>query len=305
MANKPTNVINIAPTNRDISGGPAPEGSPFRVILLAVDNSDKSCTVKVSPHSRVYASPNVKDDVQIIGLNLEHELVYGQKLWLETFYDKNLSPVFSIVVVDTKWRAQTVNPANTATTVDVYPNELEFITKFDLANKVSDLDGVIARVSAMQAAAIRELTYQKNSGLMSQEVYAETVEHANAAYESVRDLIDEYKTNLNLFFAGAPDTLWRKLFRTYTLIAYTTRDLARDLEGTLISPRNSAPVTIPSVPQASAQIDYRIVQCLHSDLLLAEYCYQSRYPARLPLPYHRPVYDYFENGNEEDVTNSV
>ena len=305
MAVKVLNTVNIQPTNRDVSGGPAPDGTPFRVILLGVNDANKSCKVKISPHSRVYASPDVKDTVLTVGLNLEHILLYGQKLWLETFYDKHLTPVFSIVTAGTKWQAKTVNPERNSETTDVYPDELEFITKFDLSNKVADLDDVILRLQAMKTSAIEELTYQKNTGLITEEVFADTVPRAELAYGAVQDSVNEYKANLNTFFDSAPTGLWRKLFRTFTLIAYTTRDMSNTLEGTIVSPRVAPPASAPTVPQASPQVDYRIIQCLHSDLLLAEYCYQSRYPARLPLPYHRPVYTYYDKGKEEDVTNTA
>ncbi len=305
MATLKAGLLPINPSRRDVGGGRAPDPTPFRVYVMAVDDGDQSSDVRVSRYSAILGSPDVNDIVPLIGIDLKLNIKYGDKIWVEVFYDKNLVPVFGIINKGHKWSSTVVNPAQTNETVLTYPNEHEFITKADMVGKLADLDGIIALVNTYQAASIAELTYRKNVGIITADTFNDLQSTATTQYQRVKDLITDYKKNMNKFFDAAPQVNWRKLFRTYTLIAYTTHDTNLDLDGTGIDPRPPLNTTTPTIPQASQQVFYRLVQCLTSDLYLADMCFQNRYPAKIPVPYHRPVYYFNDNGKVEDTVNTA
>lgn len=291
------------PTKRPVyEGAPALDSKPFRIYSFAP--LDETVDIRISRYSNVILSPGVKDRLYVIGLDLKINIEYGDKVWLEVFYDKNLEAVFGIISSGPKWLAKTVNTASISTLTDVYPNELEFISKYDLTNKIAEINLVKNSITAMQNSAIEEVTYQKNVGIISQEQFTDFVTAINNGYGDAQERVDEYKSAMNAFFTGSPTATWKKLFRTYTMIGYTTRDMAANLGGIAVFPPPQVPSTTPVVPTASEQVPYQIVQCVNTDLYLADISFENRYPAKLPMPYHRPVYPFIVEGKNEDTLNT-
>lgn len=306
MAIQKQTLIPVVPSRRSITGGAAPSSTPFRVYVMAVDNSNQTADIRISRYSAVLSTLDINDRLPIIGIDLKLNIEYGDKVWLEIYYDRNLSPVFALINTGPKWTATVVNPgqSNANQTTAIYPKEHEFIVKQDISSKLTELDDVIALVATYKTAATDELGYRKNVGIITETQHTELIEAVDEQYQNVENLIKEYKKNMNKFFESAPTSVWRKLFRTYTLVAYTTHEPNLDLEGTSVDPTPPAATETPDVPTATDQISYRIVQCLNTDLYLADMCYQNRYPAKLPVPYHRPVYRFEEEGKIEDDVNT-
>ncbi len=233
-------ILNTPTTSREVSGGPAPFFTPFRIYIVKV-NDDKSCTIRISRYSSVLNSPNIKDTITLVGVDIEMDISYSDKVWLEVFYDRNLVPIFGIINSGPKWAAQTANPANTTELQDVYPEELEFITHNDLTAKVADLDLVNASIISFQNQALTQLSFQKDVGILTQTQYADLVTATNDAYNTLKTTLVTYKKDMNQFFQNAPTGTWKKLFRTFTLIGYTTYDLNPNLDGSIVTPRQIAP----------------------------------------------------------------
>lgn len=304
MASQKSQPLLITPSNRALQGGSATEPEPFQIYVMATNHSDQSADVRVSRYSALLASPDIRDRVPIVGIDLKINIKYGDKMWLEVFYDLNLVPVFAIINKGKKWAAKTVNPAQSSTVVDVYPKQHEFITKLDITTKIAEIEAVSAIIVTYKAATAAELLYRSNVGVLSAKEYTDYTDALDTQYQQVQDLISAYKSNLSQFFQSAPTALWKKLFRTYTLIGYTSYEANVDLNGITIYPNPPAPATSSGVPQATKQVSYKIVQCLQSDLYLADMCYQNRYPAKLPIPYHQPVYYFTYDGKVEETVNT-
>lgn len=284
------------------NGGESSDPTPFRAYLLKSDA--QSTQVSISRYSSVLNSPDVRDRVTVIGVDAPITIAYGGKIWLETFYDRNLEPVFCIINSGPKWTAVTLDTANQTVESLVYPDELEFITKYDINNKIGELDATVERIGVLQQTVTDEVNLQKDMGFIDQERATEIIAGINEAYPRMATLVTEYKAQMNNFFSGAPTSIWKKLFRTYTPICYTTKDTNYKLDGVSASPGVVAPVVTPTVPTVTQDPIFKIVQQLNSDLLLVDICHQNRFPARLPIPYHRPVYNYVYEGRNEDEFNT-
>ncbi len=282
-------------------GSDSQDSTPFRAYLLEVGTPS---VVSISRYSAVLNSTDVRDRVTVIGVDAPININYGDKVWLETFYDRNLQPVFCIVNSGTHWPAVTLDTEDQTIQSVVYPDELEFITKFDLNNKIIELEATVNRVGELRQAVTDNTNLQKDMGFIDQAKATEILTGIESGYTAIAALVTNYKAQMNNFFAGAPTSIWKKLFRTYTLICYTTKDTNYKLDGQCISPGVPVPATQPAVPTATKDPMFKLVQCLNSDLLLIDICHQNRFPARLPIPYHRPVYNYFYDNQNEDVRNT-
>ncbi len=302
MGNKAVGILENVPKRLAFGGEQKLDGTPFRIYSSAPTAIDVN--VRISSYSRIFNSPNLNDVVQLIGCNLKFKVKYAEKIWLEIFYDKNLTPVFGIINHGNKWTTKTVNPSNKNQLNFLYPNEMDFITKYDLVNKIADLDNTVNNIQDMKASAIAEITYQNNVGIIPSDQFNAYNASLEKQYSEVITKVKDYKNSINNFFSDAPSQVWKKLFRTYTLIGYTTKDFNNNLDGIEISPPIEIPSSTPSVPTATPKVNYKIVQCLDNDLLLADMSYQNRYPARLPMPYHRSVYYYPIDGKEEEAVNT-
>jgi len=286
--------IHILPAGVEtVKGGESRDVSPFAVSII---NNSPNIQVKVSRFSAILKSPNIKDKLNLIGVNVPMDIQYGDKIWLEIFYDRNLSPVFGLINYGKKWGAQTYTPSGS---VDVYPNELELITKNDLSSKIDELGSTTSLVNDVYQKAYEEITDEFRGGFITQSQQDALHSGLQAAFNVINDNIIKYKQDMNQFFVAAPNATYKKLFRSYTLIAYTTKDMNGELEGLIARPPNIGSPSQGGVNTSTEDASFKIVQTLATDLLLADICHQNRYPAKLPIPYHRAPYYFVYDGKEE------
>lgn len=304
MALQKTGLLSTQVSNHILTAGKVVPSTPFKAYITGVNDAEKTATVRIARYSAILKSLDINDRLPIMGLDIDLTIRYGDKIWVEVFYDKNLTPVFGVLKTGNKWDAQVVNPETTSgQTIKVYPKEHEFITKKDITRKLSDVDSTLSVINSYRDESLAIFAYRNNTGQISDAQYDDYVDAVNANYQLIKTSITEYKKNLNQFFSAAPTATWKKLFRTFTLICYTTHDNNLDLDASTISP-TPQPETPSDVPQASQQNVFRLVQCLYSDLYLADMCYDNRYPARIPIAYHRPIYYFVEDGKVEDESNT-
>ena len=282
-------------------GAEAEDSTPFRAYLIEAGATPK---ISISRYSSVLNSTDIKDRVAVIGVDAPIEIRYGDKVWIETFFDRNLEPVFCMIGNGPKWDAVTLDTSSQTVETLVYPDELEFITKYDIENKIEELQSAIDRIETLRLTVIDDVNSQKNMGFILEARANEIITAINEGYQGVTQLVQTYRGNMNGFFDGSPVSNWKKLFRTYTLICYTTKDTNYKLDGRCVSPGIVVPTTTPFIPTATPDPIFKIVQCLNSDLLLVDICHQNRFPARLPMPYHRPVYNFVYQGKNEDDENT-
>lgn len=276
--------------------------TPFKIFAYS---SDSPFSIKISNLSNLLNSPSLDDKVVIAGLNCPITIQYGNKIWLEVFYDKNLSPVAAIIKTGNKWPAKTRNVSNNQELLEVYPNEFEFISKYDLADKAAEIQATISSVTAFKTNVIEELDLSKYFGIITQDEYSSYLEEINTNYDNARNNLTDLQNNLNNFFSASPIATWKKLFRTYLLLGYTTKNMSEGADGINFIVQDTRTQSDPSIPQASKPSSFRLVSCWNSDILLADFCYQNKYPAKTPIAMHRAVNFYSINGQNEEDKNTA
>ena len=281
-------------------GADSEPATPFRAFLL--QNGDNP-QVAISSNSMVLQSPNILDRLPLIGTDLPIDIVYGDKIWLEIFYNSALTPIFGIITSGRKWAAVVADTANTETFNQVYPEELEFISKYDLENKINELEATIARIDTLKQATTDQIDSQRAQGYILEAAANDAKTAAVSSYDATKQLVVEYQGQMNQFFTASPSNISKKLFRTYSLICYTTKKTSYKYDGIIISPTVSVPTTPPTVPTVTASPVFKLVQVLSSNLLLVDICFQNRFPAVLPIPYHSPVSLCYYQGEDEEAAN--
>ncbi len=284
---------------------PKPQSHPFQVSLYKVNDKVR---VTVNKYSFLLNSPDPTDLVTVIGLDVPVILLPTDKIWLETFYDRNLNPVFAIINSAPKWLAETADGDNIEETTPVYPNQFEFISKIDLPNKISELDEVRNRVEGLRTSEVDNVNNLRLQGYIDDGEKEDLLQQISDKYTDLDASVVAYQSAMSNFFTGAPINLWRKLFRTYTLISYPTKNLNNGLPGLVVAPTPEVPATNPaqgSIVTAEEDSTFKIVQCVRDSLLLVDYSYQNRFPARLPIPFPTPISPFIIDGeNEEEVNTS-
>lgn len=281
-----------------LQGETIPSPTPFRIYI---NKSSPEVEIKVSRYSAVLNSPDILDKVVILGLDIPFKIEYGTKIWLEIFYDRNLTPVFGYINTGKKWPAKVTSVSGKSEQVEVYPDELEFIIKTDLTTKITEVEDAVKKVQEIRKKAEDEITLSKNLGFLTSEKAQTYIAAATKQFDEVTKKITEYKKEMTNFFASAPTANTRKLLRTYTLIGITTKNLDNKLDGLIVQPEVKGPATNKATQQATEDSKFKIVQCLSNDLLLADICFQNRFPARLPIPYHRAIYYYVHKDKDEEI----
>lgn len=281
-------------------GQPIPFPTPFRVY---VSQSSPSVKIIISAYSAVFKSPNPLDTLDLAGIDVPIDIKYGDKIWLEIFYNQNLSPVLGIVNTDSKWLATTIG-ANKSQVV-VYPQQLEFISSADIPNKISDLTDTTNSINTFEQATKDQITLELDMGLLDDTTATANIAQVDSDFSDLKKTFQTYVSNFNTFFSQSPTINSKKLFRTYSLIAYTTKNVDDSkLDGEIVSPPAETPTDNQGVPQSVDDPSFKIVQCLSNDLLLTDICYNNQFPAKLPMPYTRAVYDYQVDGQDEETTNT-
>ena len=85
-------------------------------------------------------------------------------------------------------------------------------------------------------------------------------------------------------------------------MAYTTLDGSNFLQGENVSLLN---YPVQSSPQKTESINFKLVQSVSTDLLVADMFYLNRYPVKLPIPWVGGVYPYYNPDTAEETTNTA
>ena len=290
------------PSNLKISGGELVSNHPFKISVISLDNVTKECSILVNLHSHVLASQDVLDKVEVLGKNLKLSFPYGSKVWFEILFDRDRNPVVGFVRVGNKWAAKTKNSSGVLQ--DVYPNCEEFISKDDLVAKLADLDVLISYVDELKTKSAEELLFQKNNGIITQSQYQVLTANSEPAFARYKTILQNYKTELPKFFEAAPSASWKKLFRLYYLIGYSTKDMSGAVPGSIAYFSNEGSSTTPDVPQAVKPSSYKVIQCANSDLLLQDSWYNNSYPSKILVPFGRAVHTFYDGQETEEDKNT-
>lgn len=275
---------------------------PFKVSIISIDDISKLCSISVNANSQVLKSQNILDKLDILGKNLELEFPYGSKVWLETLFDRNREPVLGLIRVGNYWPAMVNNSSGVRELV--YPKCEEFISKSDLESKIAEMEGVLVYLDQLKELSAAELLFQKDNGIITVSQYQVALGQADAGFEKRKTSIREYKADLPKFFTAAPSATWKKLFKLYTLIAYTTKDNSAAIPGASAFFSKQGSTTTPAVPQVTPENSYRIVQCAHSDYLLQDSWYNDSYPSKVLVPCPRPVHTFYDGQETEEDKNT-
>lgn len=275
---------------------------PFKASIISIDDVSKLCSISVNAHSQVLKSQNILDHLDILGRNLALESPYGSKIWLETLFDRNREPVIGIIKVGNYWNS-TVNNSSEVPEL-VYPKCEEFISKSDLSVKTGEMDDLLLYIDQLKELSSAELLFQSDNGIITASQYQLALSQIDSGFEKRKNSIREYKADLPKFFASAPSPSWKKLFKLYTLIAYTTKDNSASVPGVSALFSKQGSTVTPEVPQVTAENSYRIVQCAHSDFLIQDSWYNDSYPSKVLVPCPRPVHTFYDGQTTEEDNNT-
>lgn len=281
-----------------VAGVPRILTGPFKVLVASLQTDTISITV--SPYSQLFSGLDVSTVVPIIGLDyLIENVKYGHKVWLEVFYDANLSPVVGVIKTPAfKWPDTYISPS-TKQPVTVYPNNIELITKDDLADKTTEIKTLVTQCDALKVKLQAAIDSDIALGYLTAERGGYATSRLNTQFSTLKTALNKYQSDMSAFFSGAPAT-HRKQFKSFTLLAYTTLDDSNFLQGENISLLN---YPIQSSPQKTDSIKFKLVQSISTDLLVADMFYLNRYPAKLPIPWVGGVYPYYNPDTAEETTN--
>ena len=290
------------PSNLQIAPGGLVLVHPFKASIISIDNVEKICSISINRFSNVVKSQSVLDNLDILGRNLKLNFPYGSKCWLEILFDRNREPVIGFIRVGNKW-VSTVRDSKGAST-EIYPKCEEFISKLDLTDKVAEIDALISYIDELKTSSQAELLFQKNNGVITESQYQVANSSAETEFSKRKKSITEYKEEMPKFFSSAPSASWKKLFKIYLLIAYSTKDTSSAMPGSSAYFSKEGSAKTPDVPQAAAENSYRIVQCAHSDFLLQDSWYNDSYPSKVLVPCPRPVHTFYDGQETEEDKNT-
>jgi len=288
-------------SNKITSGGELLSQHPFRLNISSINDTLKKCSVSVNPNSQILKSDDVLDTVDLLGKNLSLDFPYGHKIWLEVFFDSSRAPVIGMIKTGAKWEGQVKNSSGVLE--DVYPSCVEMISRQDIVAKTSELDSEIAYITTIQGLSDNELEYQADNGIITSDQYSQLLSLSSSLFDAHRATMRQYKSDLSRFFSAAPSQQWKKLFKLYRLIGYSTKDPSAKIPGSKLFFSNEGAPTAPAVPQAEQKSDYKIVQCLDSDLLVVNSWHLDIYPSKSFMQYSRPVHTFYIGQDTEEQTN--
>lgn len=292
----------LPPSNRITSGGDVIVQSPFKLNIVSINDASKKCSVSVNPNSQILKSDDILDTVDLIGKNLPLDFPYGSKIWLEVFFDSSRAPVMALIKTGAKWTGQVKN--SNGELQDVYPSCVEMISRQDVTAKTSEIDSEISYLTTLENLSNDELSYQVNNGVITQEQYSQLLSQSSQQFNTHRQTLRDYKSNLSRFFSAAPSQQWKKLFKLYKLIGYSTKDPSGKIPGQNLFFANDGAAIQPSVPQAEPKSNYKIVQCLDSDLLVVNSWHLDIYPSKSLAQYGRPIHTFYIGQETEEEINA-
>lgn len=290
------------------SGDPQPSSysiSPFEAFVTRIDYNTGIVYIKVSYYSNLFTNfiENETSVLPISGIDFEFPIIYPSKVYMEIIYDQNLTPIYGKIKVNPKWSSTTIDPVSKSSVI-TYPNEIEFITNLDLSQKTTDLQNDNTDNETVRAAHLQQIQLLVNSGYFSQSEALASKKIVNDRYDSIKKVLTPYISNFSQFFQGSSG-LSKKLFKTFSLIAYTTKDKYPGLKGVTINP----PTITNQQPSNQTQTttpdnSFKLVQCVTSDLMIMD-VYTNNLAAKFPVAWSNGVNKYIlSTGNTEEITNT-
>ena len=244
-------------------------------------------TVNINPYSSLVYKENTRQIPKIFGLGFDFDIDYGDKLFLEVYFDDVLNPLAPRIRNDRRWTDLTVsilNASNSETDVHVYPSELDIIQKKDLSARKDQITEDITSADTEYSDKINQIQQDIDDENISAEDGAKLI----AYYQ---DISDNYQTELTSVLSKIPSYFsgnfaTKKLFRSFKMIGFTTRNLSSDLGGQIIFPSDGSK-------------EFQLVPCLDTNLFLADSA-TSGIPIKTFVPWTKPIYSYLIDGQEED-----
>lgn len=300
----PSIVLNPTPLDGYDPQPDAVGSTPFTILLDSIDPNTGVVNVKITPYSYLLQNFDIVNNIPVLGLDYGFPIAYGQKVYLQVYYDRNGNPFCPKIKTATKWHSLTVQPGGTTPTVQTYPNTIELITSADISAKIDELTSELADNTVVYNACLAAITTAvTNNEITSTQAAAKTAK-LTSDFTTLTTGFQTYINQFANFFAGTSGVN-KKLFKTFTMIGYTTKDLSGELPGITIIPATTTPSNANQVQSDPA---FKIVQCVQNDLMIVDVCY-NQVGCRYPIPFHRPVYFFNQVPNQssaiEDVINTT
>lgn len=291
----------MQPEYKDPSiSSPAPETPyPFRVSIVTTDDNAQKITVSVSPQSYMFEKSYSTNIVPILGRNIDldmrlsRSIVTSNDIFLETFYDRNRTPVFSIV----KDGVTYIDGLDVPWTRHGNRQNIDMIKKAHVKWAQAELDETKNKIETLLTTAISTIDNWVIVGRIKQESRDGLVAEARKGYSKYTKLCDDLKDDLNSFFddapflpapesstssGQAPENIWLKQFRSWVPIASLRRNPSVDREGKFVryypNPRPTSELP------AGVDSPIQLVQFLKNNLVLVDSLYDNTYPIKLAIP---------------------
>lgn len=275
-------VIKLAERNQNLG--------PFSIFVDSIDSTTRSASVRVSKFSSIFSDYSLDSNVFIVGLDYSFSFSLGDKIWLEVLYDRLGNPICPKIKSGTQWTRQTVNPASTTESIDVYPSQIELITRYDLSNKTAELNAEYSDNNLIKTAITEQIAERLAAGLITTEESVTLLAELNTNYAAAQEDLLDLINNLGDFFQGS-STLRKKQLRSFTLIGSATDTFDSTLTGETISPVPTVdPESTPTVVLPGRENNFKIVQHCNTDLILNDLFYLDSFLCKIPVLWTKGLY---------------
>jgi hypothetical protein len=209
-------------------------------------------------------------------------------MYLEVTLNAVLQPVAARIRNDGLWMKSKTKITTSSGTVlsNVYPNEIELIAKADSSEKLLELNSDITTAETIATQELAVISGELSRGNITSQQASARTSATNESLNSYRDALQNLRNNFASFFDG--NSVTKKQFKAYKMIAYTTKNTSSSLGGTLVFPTNGTDF-------------YQIAPCVSSALMLASSSYVN-VPTKVAIPWSSPVFEWKVDGEVEDVT---
>lgn len=263
---------------------------PFSIFVDSIDSATRSAQVRVSKYSSIFSDYSLDSNVFIVGLDYAFSFDLGKKIWLEVLYDRLGNPICPKIKSGAQWISQTVNPASTTDSLDVYPSQIELITRYDISKKAAELNAEYSDNNVIKTAVTAQINARLTAGLISAAQSATLLSELDTNYSAAQEDLLDLTNNLGDFFQGS-STLRKKQLRSFTLIGSASDTFDSTLLGEIISPVPTAdPSSTPTVVLPGQENDFKIVQHCYTDLILNDLFYHDSFLCKIPVPWTKGLY---------------
>lgn len=262
---------------------------PFAPKVIKVDEQTNEITVIISPYSEVLLGTSINNNLFIIGLQCPLVIKYGDKVWLEIFFDLNNTPVCGVIRTGKKWATQYYSNSNNNNKQDIYPEVVDLITTRDIADRTTELNTINQEILELKNDYSDSIDLLVTRGYYTNEEGEDRKKSFNDEYTDFKKIFDTFVGNLNSYFSDTSYSFLRKQFRLYVPITYTTNNLTNDIQGQNVS-AGTIDKSQGSVKVAGETVEFKVVAAQNSNLLIVDSAYKNLYPAKITIPYFKPIY---------------